>query len=175
MNLSQVQQSAAPRSSIAQLAAQRGMPLPAAADACPSHAPPRRPPTGFNLGASKAPGGARRSRRNTNCYWTINDLAILFLMSLSGLGDVGCSLAAAVHFWLRRSPRTPAFCPIATAVRLQIRRSRRAAKPKLSSLGPNFASTPQVRQAPGPDPKPDKLLGGGIDGQLRCVAAAASA
>ena len=54
--------------------------------------------------------------------------------SLSGLGNVGCSLAAAVHF-------SPASCPIATAMELQIRR-------KLSSLGPNFASTPQVRQAP---------------------------
>ena len=28
---------------------------------------------------------------------------------------------------------------------------------------------------PRPDPKPDKLLGGGIDGQLRRLAAAASA
>ena len=51
------------------------------------------------------------------------------------MGNVGCSLAAAVHF-------SPAFCPIATAMGLQIRR-------KLSSLGPNFASTPQARQAPG--------------------------
>ena len=54
--------------------------------------------------------------------------------SLSGLGIVGCNLAAAVHF-------SPAFCPIAMAMGLQTRQ-------KLSSLGPNFASTPQARQAP---------------------------
>ena len=54
--------------------------------------------------------------------------------SLSDLGIVGCNLAAAVHF-------SPAFCPIATAMGLQTRQ-------KLSSLGPNFASTPQARQAP---------------------------
>ncbi len=54
--------------------------------------------------------------------------------SLSGLGIVGCNLAAAVHF-------SPAFCPIALAMGLQTRQ-------KLSSLGPNFASTPRARQAP---------------------------
>ena len=54
--------------------------------------------------------------------------------SLSDLGSVGCNLAAAVHF----SPRS---CPIAMAMGLRTRQ-------KLSSLGPNFASTPQVRQAP---------------------------
>ena len=64
--------------------------------------------------------------------------------SLSALWNVGCNLAAAVHF-------SPAFCPIAKAMGLQIRQ-------KLSSLGPNFASTPQIRQAPSPpNPAPARL------------------
>ena len=54
--------------------------------------------------------------------------------SLSDLGSVGCKLTAAVHF-------SPASCPIASAMALQTRQ-------KLSSLGPNFASTPQARQTP---------------------------
>ncbi len=54
--------------------------------------------------------------------------------SLSDLGSVGCNVAAAVHF----SPRS---CPIAMAMGLRTRQ-------RLSSLGPNFASTPQARQAP---------------------------
>ena len=71
--------------------------------------------------------------------WTLPALARPGLQahharSLSDLGIVGCNLAAAVHF-------SPAFCPIATAMGLQTRQ-------KMSSLGPNFASTPQARQAP---------------------------
>jgi len=49
--------------------------------------------------------------------------------SLSDLEIVGCNSAAAVHFWLRRSSRTPSSCPIAGLGGLQIRQ-------KLSSLGP---------------------------------------
>ncbi len=64
--------------------------------------------------------------------------------SLSDLGSVGCNLAAAVHF-------SPAFCPMATAMGLQTRQ-------KPSSPGPNFASTPQARQAPSAAPAPPQAM-----------------
>src|SRR5262245_58281490 len=62
------------------------------------------------------------------------ELSFISARRLSDLGSVGCKLAAAVHF-------LPASCPIAQAMGLRIRQN-------LSSLGPIFASTPQVRQPP---------------------------
>ena len=62
-------------------------------------------------------------------------------MSLSGLGIVGCETASAVHFWLRRSPRTPAFCPI---VELWACKSGK----NCPRWGRFSLATPQARQAP---------------------------
>ena len=61
-------------------------------------------------------------------------------LALLALG-AGRAWGSSAAIWPQRSIFSPAFCPIATVIGLQIRR-------KLSFLGPNFASTPQARQAP---------------------------
>ena len=57
------------------------------------------------------------------------------------MGFVGCETAAAGHFWLRRSPRTPAFCPI---VELWACKSGK----NCPRRGRFSLATPQARQAP---------------------------
>ncbi len=61
---------------------------------------------------------------------------------VSGRKNVAGKATAAVHFWLRRASKTPAFRPIATTMGLQTRH-------KLASKRPPFASTPSAKRAPG--------------------------